>query len=137
MPNNENGGNGDNVASSLVGTIEKYNDGHDFSNWLERFEIFCSINRISNEKLKTQYLIVFGGQFLYDKIKIICSPKAASDVDFSEVSPQLQAMLKKVTSESVERQKFYSRVQQSGETVAEYAFALKQLSSNCNFGNFL
>lgn len=46
-------------------------------------------------------------------------------------------MLKQTTLYNIERAKFYSRVQQTGENIAEFAFQLKRLASNCNFADHM
>ena len=46
-------------------------------------------------------------------------------------------MYKKDTVEIAERFKFFKRVQQEKESVADYIAELRKLSKTCNFGDYL
>lgn len=114
-----------------------FGEEDNIENYLERFELVCELNGVKDEVQMTKSLAIFGGKFLYDKLKVIVAPDVPSKVKYTIVKPKLLSALKQASLSNVEKAKFYSRVQNRGESVSEFAFQLKRLASGCNFGNSL
>lgn len=121
----------------LHGNLSEYLESESIENYLERFEMFMAINGITDDSEKVNYLTVYGGTFLYEKIKVSAHPESVIKTKYSEMKPKLVGILKKKKVYHIERAKFYNRVQKRGESVSEFGFALKKIASECNFGTYL
>lgn len=122
---------------SVIGNFEQYSETHDFESYIERLESFLAVNEISDEKVKTQWLINFGGPLLYKHVKSVCVPSKPSDIEFRVIVPKLNELLRPKNIEVLERAAFNSRTQENGESISAFALALRELSQSCNFGNSL
>lgn len=122
---------------AVNGNIEHYTEAHDFSEYMERFEVFLLLNNITDEIVKTRWLCGHSGSVLYNKIKSVTAPTSPLELNYAEVKTKLEAILKPQSNEVLERAKFNSRVQNTGESASEYALALKHMAEHCNFGTLL
>lgn len=120
--------------SSVIGNFEQFSEHSDFEGYLERFESFLVVNKISDEKIKTQWFINFGGPVLFKNIKSVCAPQKPGEVAFKDLLPKLEELLKPKNIEVLERATFNSRSQGLGENISAYALALRELAQSCNFG---
>uniref|UniRef100_A0A336ML13 CSON002709 protein n=1 Tax=Culicoides sonorensis TaxID=179676 RepID=A0A336ML13_CULSO len=118
-------------------SLTEYSEGDNVHNYLERFETFCEIHGVVDDLEMTKHLLVYGGPLLFEKIKILSHPKVPAKVKYSEIKPKIIQILKDNCPYNIQRSKFYSRVQNSGESVSEYAFELKRLASFCAFDTHL
>lgn len=123
--------------SSLTKIVDQYSENENIESYLERFEVVCDIEEVKDEIEMSKHLTVCGGQLLYEKMKIVTHPQIPMKVKYSELKPKLISTLKQAKLVNVEKTHFYSRVQKNGETVSEFAFALKKIAANCDFGSFL
>lgn len=120
----------------IVGKIEFFQEGDNIEEWLERFTAFLSVNKVP-ETEKINWLTIYGGKVIFKLLKIVCAPKKVAEVPFSDASSEIISLIKAGSMAEVSKQAFYSRVQQPGESVAEFALALKELASECDFGTHL
>ena len=63
------------------------------------------------------------------------SPTPLSDLSLDQIITTMRDHFKKDTVEIAERFKFFKRMQQDNEGVAEYLAELRKLGKTCNFGN--
>lgn len=122
---------------SLQGNLKEYSEHELIENYLERFEMFMAVNGVEDDLELSKFLTVYGGNVLYEKIKIVTHPQAPYKVKYTEMKPKLISVLKTQKVSKVERSRFYSRVQKRGESVSEFAFELKKIASNCDFSTHL
>lgn len=122
---------------AIIGNLEPYVANASIAEYLERFEIFVSLNAIDDVKEKTQWLCGYGGSHLYSKIKAVCSPAEPITVNYTILKPKLKALLCPTSVEIVERSRFHTREQKPGESVSQFVLALRSLAEHCNFGTEL
>ena len=120
------------IMSQVIGNFEPFEEHSDFKEYLERFEVFADINGITDEVEKTKWLLAYGGPVLFKKIKC-CSKNAPSTTALKTLKPELFRLLAPKNIVVLERAKFNLRDQNQGETVSEYALALRALSQFCEF----
>lgn len=125
------------APAALVGAVPQYQSDYGVKEWLEILETFFQQNSIVNELEKTRFLILYGGMEIYTKLRILCAPETPNKTEFTKVRDKLVALLSTKVDNSVARQRFYSRKQKQGESVSDFALALKELSDACDFGNFM
>lgn len=116
--------------------IEMYVTGDNFDEWIERVNIVLKINKVKEEE-KTDYMISLAGGDLYKVIKSLVSPQKIEDVKYDDLVKLLSKNFKPTRSIIAKRFKFYKRLQAEDEFVNDYAFQLKALSRECDFGDFL
>lgn len=49
----------------MIGTIDHYHTGKSFSNYVERFEIMCKLNKVKPDEMK-QWFISLSGDDVFD-----------------------------------------------------------------------
>ncbi|XP_064476115.1 uncharacterized protein LOC135390022 [Ornithodoros turicata] len=107
-----------------------------FEEYLERFQIYASVNDVKAEN-KAATFLNYLGTTAYKTLKNLLVP----DLPATRTFDQLTAALKKhyLPSRSLiaERTRFHRRYQQEGESLADFAVALKRLAHICEFGSFL
>lgn len=126
-----------NQKSQIIGNIEPYKLEDKVDEWIELLENFLSVNKITEDKEKMSWLILYGGKHIYAKIKVICAPDLPAEAKYAETKKKLISLLTPKHDVAVCRQNFYTRVQLQGETVQEYAMMLKELAGLCDFGSNL
>lgn len=118
-------------------SIEAFVEGSSFSEYVERFEAYLMLNRVTSDTQKTVHFVGACGAYLYSKVSSACNPRKPIEVPFSELKQLLKAVLCPQHLEVVERAKFYSRNQRLGENAASFALALRNTAQTCNFGDSL
>ncbi|XP_039302221.1 uncharacterized protein LOC105199140 isoform X2 [Solenopsis invicta] len=106
-----------------------------FENYSDRLTAFLEVNKVAeNEKISTLIAVISAEAYVILKDNVYPEkPVNKKYVDLIEV-------LKKHYSETLilsDRLKFNRRSQLPMETVAEYIQVLRQMASNCNYGEFL
>lgn len=122
---------------SPIGFIEPYADGVSIQEYLERFEAYLALQKVTDDKEKTVVLIGVSGALLYSKLKSVCAPEGPATKKYSEIKPLIISALTPASLELVERAKFLTRDQKSGENASTFCLALRQLAQTCNFGEQL
>lgn len=125
------------ATTAIVGNMPAYLDGEDIERYLKAFEVFLTVNNVTDEKLRTQWLMVYGGKVLNNMIETVLAPLEPEKVEFKTAKPKLINYMKKNVDVGTAKQLFYQRVQKQGESICEFALALKELSSTCDFGTHL
>lgn len=120
-----------------VSNLEPFVEGSSFSEYIERFEAYIMLNRITSDTQKTVHFIGTCGSFMYSRMSSACSPRKPIEVPFTELKELLESVLCPQHLEVVERAKFLTRDQKLGESAASFALALRSNSQTCNFGESL
>lgn len=71
--------------SGIIGNIEAFIIGDDFSLYNERLNHFFSLNKISDDKLKIDVLASFGGADLYKILHSLIQPQKISEFNFGDL----------------------------------------------------
>uniref|UniRef100_A0A3Q1F3H9 Retrotransposon gag domain-containing protein n=1 Tax=Acanthochromis polyacanthus TaxID=80966 RepID=A0A3Q1F3H9_9TELE len=121
----------------LVGRVDEYNESkEDFDSYLERLEQWLLANDIEDEKKVCVFLSVIGAD-TYKLLKNLVSPKVPSALPYEELTKVLSTHYRPAPVVIAERFRFQKRNQKEGETVSDYVVALRQLSTTCDFGQYL
>ncbi|XP_039296717.1 uncharacterized protein LOC120354196 [Nilaparvata lugens] len=108
---------------------------NNFSNWLQQFKIFLIAANLDEapSKLKVAlFLALIGPQGL----AVFNSFNKDSDaIQFEELVQLFKEHFLPTKNLTVERHKFFTRVQQPGESIDDFVTALKTLSNSCEFGS--
>lgn len=107
-----------------------------FKNFSERLEAFFTLNGTSDKK-KVSSLVVFFGPEMYKTLKNLLVPDSPKTKSFDELVEVLKNHYSPACLEVAQRHKFHSRSQKPAQSLKDYSSALKQLPTNCKFGNFL
>ncbi|XP_037929719.1 uncharacterized protein K02A2.6-like [Teleopsis dalmanni] len=126
-----------NAAVALIGSIENYVMGEDFSLYINRIGHLLNLNKIEKDESKTSFLISLGGADLYKTLTSVLAPKSEIDFKYEEIVAKLKAHFAPTKNIIFECYQFFKRDQHTGETIADYIVELKQLARECDFGEFL
>ena len=85
----------------------------------ERFDFHCTANQIPEGCRKALFLTRIGSD-AFSKLKTLVSPTPLNDLSLDQIISTMRQHYKKDTVEIAERFKFFKRVQQDNEGVAEY-----------------
>jgi len=102
----------------------------------ERFDFYCTAVGVRQDRLKALFLARVGRE-VFSKVKTLASPRPLNELDLPQIVDLMKEHYKKDTIEIAERFKFFKRVQEEQETLANYLAELRKLAKNCNFGNYL
>ena len=124
--------------SATIGQLSNFNpETESILVYLERFELFVTVNGISADKRAPTLLLVLGINH-YSLIQGLVSPQKPEDESYKDLTVLL---MKHFDPELViifaERFQFYQRSQGSGESVSEYLANLRKLAAHCKFSTFL
>lgn len=102
----------------------------------ERFDFHCTALGIREERQKALFLTRIGRD-VFIKVKTLASPTPLTDLSLAQIVEYMKGHYKKETVEIAEHFKFFKRVQQDKESLADYLAGLRTLAKTCNFGNYL
>lgn len=104
-------------------------------NYLERFNVFCYIQELKEEK-RQQILLTSLSPELYSPFKELIHPKEVIKLSFKEFKDVLLQLFVKPSNVTTERYKFHRLKQQVGQPVKEYIDLVRKQAAKCKFGNF-
>lgn len=123
--------------ATRIGQLKAFDpDEESIAAYLERFDLYVSINDVTEDKRAPTLLLVVGWMH-YTLIRDLVSP------DRPEAKPLAtlkEILLKHYDPEPIviaERFHFYQRVQKPDESISDYLASLRKLASRCKFGDFL
>ncbi|KAL0879410.1 hypothetical protein ABMA27_003165 [Loxostege sticticalis] len=120
-----------------VGQVREFDTkSGNWSNYVERIEMYFLVNKVSSE-LKLPTLISVMGEDAYDLLSTLASPSKPSELTYNRAVELLSAHLQPKPSILAERYKFRQRRQLHNETIADYVSELKKLSKYCEFSSSL
>ena len=123
--------------TTVIGRLDEFQMGKDdFDCYIERMEQYFVANAVPEDKQVAAFLTVIGVP-AYELLRNLILPETPKDKTLAELKTVLRSHLKPKPLTIAERFKFHKRSQREMETVAEYVVALKELSTHCEFGNFL
>ncbi|XP_077265736.1 uncharacterized protein LOC143899367 [Temnothorax americanus] len=115
--------------------IEAFNPQNGpWTEWRERLEAAIQIYNVSAE-YQTAYLLHHLGASAYSVLKNEVMPQKPSEMTYKNLTETLEKFYEPKPLEIAENFKLASRKQQEGESILEYATALKKLSTNCKLGD--
>ena len=119
----------------LAGGIGEFNpaDG-DWSSYTERLQQFFIANDVQDASKQRAMLLSVCGAGTY---RSLVTPNKPADYSFKQLVELVDIYYNPKPSVTVQRHKFYTRVQQPGESVAAFVAKLRRLSEHCDFGTSL
>ena len=125
------------TGTAPIGQLQEFNpDNETISAYLERFELYMSVNGIAAEK-KVSTLLLLLGRKHYTLIRGLVSPEKPENKSFEDLKSLLENHYSPEPIVIAERFNFYQRNQKSGESIADYVACLRRLASTCKFKTFL
>ena len=136
------------------GAIEAFsNVPNEWDAYSERLDHFFTANDLGEIKLNSDgknqnevraredkrraILLSVLGSATYNVLRNLCLPHKPDEKSYREILQLLKHHYSPIPSETVQRFKFNTRVQQSGEEIGNYIAALRKLAENCNYGDKL
>ena len=92
---------------------------------------------VADEGKKRSILLSACGSSTYKLIQSLVEVGQLATTPYSEIKKLVAGYYQPIPSEIVQRYKFNTRVRASGELIATYVAALRELSEYCNYGDKL
>ncbi|XP_038063010.1 uncharacterized protein K02A2.6-like [Patiria miniata] len=123
-------------SAPLIGRLDQYDQVEDIRNYIERLNLYFVANDIPAAK-QSAVLLSAVGATVYKTVKSLAEPTPVSAKSFKELCDMLVSHYGPKRLVVAERFRFYKREQHMDESIAQYAVALRDLASPCQFGTFL
>ncbi|XP_043467299.1 uncharacterized protein LOC122501696 [Leptopilina heterotoma] len=117
-----------------IGKIEPFNEKMEtWTNYIERFELYCEANDVPAQKKSVMLLTAMGSK-LYNKFRDICLPEKPRHYGFEKIVQMIgQHLEPKSSTIYMERLKFGNCRQEENELLRDYIEKLKQLALKCDY----
>lgn len=119
----------------MIGSIDHYVVGKSFSNYIERFEILCNLNKVTAET-KRSWFISLSGDDVFDEIKLLFPYQEVNTLQYDDIIKKLKTRFDKTDPVLMKRYHFYNRGQGPNESGENFVLAVKLLAEGCNFKDF-
>ncbi|KAK9727796.1 Integrase zinc binding domain [Popillia japonica] len=123
------------LVSGTIGVIAQFNEKDDFCVYIERFEQYCTANRITEEKIQIAMLISLVSTEVYKTLRDWCFPENPKNKSLAEIKTILKQQYSPQINVYRERIQFYRTTQTSSESIMEWFTRIKRLAINCEFNN--
>ena len=123
--------------SGLVGTVQEFSKGGNWTQWQDRLELFFEANDITVDKKKVVLLITLMGNKAYAILRNICTPNLPKIKDYLALTTLMTNHLEPAPSIISERNKFKECRQSDRKSVSDFIENLRKLSCSCKFGDNL
>ncbi|XP_034949714.1 uncharacterized protein [Chelonus insularis] len=117
-----------------IGSISEFNLKQKWSHWYERFELFCIVNDVSQEKKLHLFLMMIGNE-AYSFLRNLYTPEELESKSSTELNEIMKDNFEPVCNTITERYNFKERKQLEREQIKDYVANLKSLAKKCNFEN--
>ena len=125
------------VMAAIIGSIGEFiPENETITSYLERVQLFMDANSVKREKEVPVLLSVIGGK-IYTLLRNLVAPDEPKSKSFTELTEVLKSHFEPKPNTIAERFHFYRRVQQPGESVADFVAQLKSLATHCVFEGHL
>ena len=104
-----------------------------WSKWINRFKLFISVKKITDEPEKINNLLYYGGEHVYDAYELVKNP--TNDRTLDDVIDKLNKIFNPVANHGINALKFRCTKQYEEEKFDEYLDRLRAISKSCNFAN--
>ena len=115
------------------GSIPKFHAGkEDWSTWIAQLQYYFSANKVTDDDQKRAILLSNVAPSVFKLIRNLLG----DDLDmatFECIVKAVKSHYQPKPSEIVQRFKFNPRSRNSGETVAAYVAALREIAQDCNY----
>jgi len=108
----------------------------DFNSWIERFELYVTLNEINSHKKQLLFLTLLGNDG-YTLLRDLCTPSKPIEKKYDDLKSLLTNYINPKPNLITERYKFKERRQAANETIIQFITGLKKMSEHCEFGTVL
>ncbi|EEC05064.1 transposon, putative [Ixodes scapularis] len=108
-----------------------------WTNYVERLEAYFDASGVKDDGRKRSILISALSPEVYARLRSLVAPNKPRDETFDTIVKVLTQHLSPEPSEIYETFRFQSRVQNEGESVADYLAELRRIADHCGFGDAL
>ena len=120
------------------GTVSQYQQSKEtWATYVERLNHYFIANDVADEGKKRSILLSACGSSTYKLIRSLVEVGQLATTPYSEITKLVAGHYQRIPSEIVQRYKFNTRVRASGELIAIYVAALRELSEYFNYGDKL
>ena len=119
------------------GKLDEYRETEEWRHYVERLNHFFEANEITDKEKRKSIFLVSVGVKTFKLIRSLISPQDPKTRTYEKLTKLLQDYYRPKPSTIVQRFKFNSRSQQSGETIPVFVDELRRLSEDCEFGTTL
>ena len=120
------------------GQIGEFNSQReDWMSYSERLEEYFLANYIKSAEKKKAILLSVVGAHTYQLMRSLIAPEKPKEKTFEQLVKLVQEHHQPTPSAIVQRYKFNSRIQSTGESVATFVAELRRLAEHCQFGQTL
>ena len=109
----------------------------EWGSYVERAEHYFEANGVDTQETRRAVLLSSCGAPTYRLIRNLSTPLKPGEKTYKEIVELVASHLQPKPSVIMQRFKFNSRVRGEGESIADFAAALRQLSEHCAFGDTL
>ena len=124
------------MSTTLGQLKEFYPDSDSFTAYVERVNIFFTVNDIADDKRAAVFLNFIGAR-AYKLLRSLLTPTLPQTLKYSELVNLLREHYEPRPVVIAERFHFHRRNQREGESIAEYMAELRRLSTHCDFKSYL
>ncbi|KAJ8023223.1 hypothetical protein HOLleu_35561 [Holothuria leucospilota] len=107
-----------------------------FEDYSDRCDAFIEANGITKEK-RVHFVLATVGASAYKLLKDLSSPGLPNTKTYTELKQLLNNHYSSKPIVIAERHKFWTSAQGEQESVSDFIVQLENLSTKCNFGDFL
>ena len=115
--------------------FDSYDESDDIEDYLERLELFLTVNNVEEEK-KVAHLLSGIWAKGYTAVKNLRVPRTLKECRWDRLKELLINHFKPNLPVIAERFALHKRDQRPGETVNVFVIELRCSARTCNFGNF-
>lgn len=120
------------------GSVGKFEPGTvDWSTYIEQLQYYFSANGVEAEDKKRSILLANCGPATYKLIRSLLPAASVSTTPYNDLVKLVKDYYEPKPSAIVQRFKFNTRSRNSGETIATYVAALRELAEHCSYGDTL
>ena len=120
------------------GQIGEFNSQQeDWMSYSKRLEEYFIANDIKSAEKKKAILLSVVGADTYQLMRSLIAPEKPKEETFEQLVKIVQEHHQPTPSAIVQRYKFNSRIQSTGESVATFVTKLRRLTEHCQFGQML
>lgn len=119
---------------AVIGTVTAFDNAtQSWEEYSEMLDFFFKANNIAEPERWKAVLLSGIGVATYSLLRNLVSPAWPKDKTYSQLTAELRKHFAPKPSEIVQRFKFNSRIQKSGESIAEYVAELRKLALHCDY----
>ena len=127
------------VDYSLKDNLQPYDEiNENFNSYIQRLENHLELRAVDDStpgrnKICVQILIGCLSAKMFQTLTKLRAPDLPKTKTYKEIIKLLRNYLSPQASEMAEQHKFYTRIQEEGETIQEYIAELRNITTHCNF----